>query len=235
MSESIIANSEYNELLDSIRRTLASGQLRAARAVSALTTFDESFPEADREPVRDIVEDPVILDFLAAGQVQGRDLSKALIDNLTWLLINNGFAFVGADVPIPCGDREREVGLLFYHPQLHRFVVFEWTLGRFEPKHVSQLKFNVQLVDDRLRDHAHDDPTLGILLVVGRDDVIVEVALRGVSAPFGVTEWPPLPAEVHQAIPSAEDFRATVAQTVHEIESTPPAVLRRSETAQASK
>ena len=34
MSESIIATAEYNELLDSIKRTLAAGQLRAARAVN---------------------------------------------------------------------------------------------------------------------------------------------------------------------------------------------------------
>jgi hypothetical protein len=84
-------------------------------------------------------------------------------------------------------------------------------------------------VDDHLRDQARDDPTLGMLLVVGRDDVTVEIALHGVSTPLTVTEWHRLPAEVRQALPAAEDFRATVAQTVHEIESTPPAVLRRSE------
>jgi hypothetical protein len=30
---------------------------------------------------------------------------------------------------------------------------------------------------------ARQDPTLGMLLVVGRDDVTVEVALRGVTSP----------------------------------------------------
>ena len=34
MSDSITATAEYNELLDSIKQTLASGQLRAARAVN---------------------------------------------------------------------------------------------------------------------------------------------------------------------------------------------------------
>ena len=190
------------------------------RTLSALTTFDQSLPEADREAARDIVKDPVILDFLAADTARRRDLSKALTDNLTWFLIGNGFAFVGAEVPIPFGDHEPKVDLLFYHCRLHRFVVFEWRLGRFEPEHVGKLNFHVQLVDDQLRDQIRDDPTLGMLLVVGCDDVTVEVALRG--------EWRRLPAEVRQALPTAEDFRATVAQTVHQIESTPPAVLRRS-------
>ena len=34
MSNSITATAEYNELFDSIKRTLATGQLRAARAVN---------------------------------------------------------------------------------------------------------------------------------------------------------------------------------------------------------
>jgi predicted nuclease of restriction endonuclease-like (RecB) superfamily len=198
------------------------------RTQSALTTFDQSLPEADREPVQDIVKDPAILEFLAAHPVRERDLSKALTDSLTWFLIGNGFAFVGAEVPIPCGDREFYVDLLFYHIQLHRFVVFEWKLGRFEPEHVSKLNFHVQLVDDHLRDQARDDPTLGMLLVVGRDDVAVEVALRGAGTPLSVTEWARVPAEVRQALPTAEDFGPTVAQTVREIESTTPPVLRRS-------
>ena len=169
-------------------------------AQPALTTLDQPLPEADR----------------------GRDLSKALNDNLTWFLLGNGVAFVGAEVPIPCGDREFPVDLLFYHCRLHRFVVFEWKLGRFEPEHVGELGFHVKLVDDHLRDQARDDPTLGMLLVVDRDDVTVEVALRGVSTPLVVTGWPRLPAEVSRALPTAEDFRPTVVQTVRQIESTAP-------------
>jgi predicted nuclease of restriction endonuclease-like (RecB) superfamily len=185
-------------------RAMLAGWLHE-RAQSALTGFDQSPPEVNRE----------------------RDLSKALTDNLTWFLIGHRFAFVGAEVPIPSGDGEPTVDLLFYHPWLHRFVVFGWRLGRFEPEHVGELNFFVQLVDDHLRDQAHDDPTLGMLLVVGRDDVTVEVALRGVSTPPAVTVGPSLPAEVRQAIPAAEDFRRVVAQTFREIESTAPPVLPR--------
>jgi predicted nuclease of restriction endonuclease-like (RecB) superfamily len=201
------------------------------RTQPALTTFDQSLPEADREAVRDIVKDPLILDFLAADPRRERDLSKALTDNVIRFLreLGSGFAFVGAEVPIPCGDRWFFVDLLFYHLQLHRYVVFEWKLGRFEPEHLGKLNFYVQLVDDHLRDHARQEPTLGMLLVVGRDDVTVEIALRGVSTPLAVTEWRRLPAKVRQALPTAEEFRPTVAQTIREIESTAPTVLRRSE------
>jgi predicted nuclease of restriction endonuclease-like (RecB) superfamily len=191
------------------------------RTQPALTTFDYSVPEADRDAVRGIVKDPFVLDFLAADPVRERDLSKALTDNLTRFLreLGTGFSFVGAEVPVPCGDREFFVDLLFYHYRLHRFVVFELKLGRFEPEYVGKLNFYVQLVDDHLRDQARDDPTLGMLLVVGRDDVTVEVALRGVTTPLAVTEWRRLPAKVRQALPTAEDLTETVTRTVREIES----------------
>jgi predicted nuclease of restriction endonuclease-like (RecB) superfamily len=193
------------------------------RTQPALTTFDQAVPEADRDAVRKIVKDPFILDFLAADPIRERDLSKALTDNLTRFLreLGTGFAFVGAEVPIKSGEREFFLDLLFYHCKLHRYVVFELKLGRFEPEYVGKLNFYVQLVDDHLRDQTIDDPTLGMLLVVGRDDVTVEVALRGFTTPLAVTEWRRLPSKVRQALPSAEDLSATMTRTVREIESAP--------------
>jgi predicted nuclease of restriction endonuclease-like (RecB) superfamily len=197
------------------------------RSHPALTTFDQSIPEADRQAVREIVKDPFILEFLMADPVRERDLSRALTDNLSRFLreLGTGFAFVGAEVPVQCGDREFFLDLLFYHCRLHRYVVFELKLGRFEPEHVGKLNFYVQLVDDHLRDQVRDDATLGVLLVVGRDDVTVEVALRGIGTPIAVSEWRRLPTKVRQALPSAEDLSATVARTVREVESATPVAL----------
>lgn len=47
-------------------------------------------------------------------------------------------------MPVPCGDREFFLDLLFYHCQLHRYVVFDLKLGRFEPEYVGKLNFYVQ-------------------------------------------------------------------------------------------
>jgi hypothetical protein len=138
-----------------------------------------------------------------------------------------GSSFVGAEVPILCGDREFFVDLLFYHRRPHRNVVFEWKLGRFEPEHIGKLSFHVQLVDDHLRDQARDDPTLNMLQVVGRDDVTVKVALLRVSTPLAVTEWRRLPAKVRQATPPPKTSGPPVTRTVREIESTTPVALGR--------
>jgi predicted nuclease of restriction endonuclease-like (RecB) superfamily len=222
MSDPIAGSAEYRELLDSIKQTIALGRLRAARAVN--NVMNETYapvPDADRESLREFVKDPFVLSFLTAGPVQERDLFKALTENLTRFLreLGNGWAFVGSEVPLQHGDREFFLDLLFYHYRLHRFVVIELELARFEPEYVGELNFYVQLADDKLRDRLHDEATLGILLVVGRDDVTVAVALRGINTPLAVTEWHRLPPEVRRALPTAEDLTETVARTVREIES----------------
>ena len=47
------------------------------RSQPALTNFDSSVPEPQRDAIRNIVKDPSVLDFLAADAVRERDLSKA--------------------------------------------------------------------------------------------------------------------------------------------------------------
>jgi predicted nuclease of restriction endonuclease-like (RecB) superfamily len=85
--------------------------------------------------VREVVKDSDILDFLAADSVRERDLFRALTDNLTRFLLElgTGFALVGAEVPVPCGDREFLVGLVFYHCRLHRFVVLSSSSASSNP------------------------------------------------------------------------------------------------------
>ena len=203
MRDSIIGTAEYNELLASVKRNLAAGQLRAAQGV------DHVLGETHWRIDQDIV-----------GRLRERDLSQALTGNLVQFLRERGFAFVGAEVPIPCGDREFFAALLFYHCRLHRYVMFDWQLGGFDPEHVGQLNFYVHLIDDNLRDQARDDPTLGMLLVIERDDVAGEIGWPGVTTSLTVTEWPRLPANVRQALPTAEDLRPTVAQAIRQTEST---------------
>jgi hypothetical protein len=80
---------------------------------------------------------------------------------------------------VHCGDRGCSIDLLHYHYRPHRYVVFEQRLSRFGPEYVGNFNFYVQLVE----------PTCTTVpatplwaLVVGRDDVTVEMALRGVTA-----------------------------------------------------
>lgn len=190
------------------------------RVAPTLTTFDRTIPPADREAVQDLVRDPYIFDFLDEGAIPERDLRLALITNLIRFLseLGVGFAFIGTEVPVRCADHEYRIDLLFYHCRLHRYVVVELKVDSFRPEYIGKLNFYVQLVEEQRRDQDRDNETLGILLCVGRDDVTVEVALRGINTPLAISEWRRLPDDVRDALPSADDIRRTVARTQREVE-----------------
>jgi predicted nuclease of restriction endonuclease-like (RecB) superfamily len=220
MSDSITATAEYNELLDSIKRTIAAGRLRAARAVNNVLV--ETYWEIGRDIVvrrREQGWGAKVTDRLAADLriahpdmrgLSGRNLrymatlasrwpdgiGQRSVAQLPWGLV--------ATLLDNCPDQETSefyakraakegwtrpvlLDLLFYHCRLHRYVVFELKLGRFEPE------------------------------AVGRDNV--EVALRDIGTSLAVSEWRRLPAEIRQALPSAEEITETATRTVREIES----------------
>jgi YhcG PDDEXK nuclease domain len=71
-------------------------------------------------------------------------------------------------LPIPWGDREFFLDLLFHHSRLRPYVIFELKLGRFEPEYIAKLNFYVQLVDDHPRDRDRNDVTAEAHLPTGR-------------------------------------------------------------------
>lgn len=96
--------------------------------------------------------------------------------------------------------------MLCYHTRLHRYVVFELKLGRFDPRDLGQLQFYVQTVDGEVRDAAVDAATIGVLLVADRDETVVQYALQSSTAPVAVSRYE-LPDEVRQLLPAEEQLR----------------------------
>ena len=128
--------------------------------------------------------------------------------------LGEGFAFVGRQYRLTVGEQDFFADLLFFHLGLRRYVVFELKVGAAAPKHLGQLNFYANVVDDLLRRPEHDDgPTIGILLAATRDDVVVEYALRGLDTPLAVSTYTTtasLPDDVRRALPSVEDLTDVV-------------------------
>ena len=66
------------------------------------------------------------------------------------------------------------------------------------------------VVNDVLR-HLTDKPTIGFLLVKGKNETVVEYSLAGYQNPIGVAEWKnqiakALPEELRSSLPSIEDI-----------------------------
>jgi hypothetical protein len=161
------------------------------------------------ELLRDLVRDPYLLDFTRLGDGHSeQDLETALVEHVVRFLqeLGVGFAFVGRQYLLKVGAQEFRLDLLFYHLQLHRYVVVELKVGRAEPERLGKLGFYTAVVDDRVRDPQRDDETLGILIAAHRDEDVVQYALRGSNRPLAVTTYSTLPAELRPLLPSPEQL-----------------------------
>ena len=108
------------------------------------------------------------------------------------------------------GGDDFYIDLLFYHLKLRCYVVIELKACDFEPGFISQLNMYQNAVNDILR-HPDDKPTIGLLLVKGKNKTVVEYSLAGYQNPIGVAEWKnqiakALPEELRSSLPSVEEI-----------------------------
>ncbi len=181
------------------------------RQGSALTNFARTLPAAQSELAQQILKDPYTFDFLSLGpEMLERDLERGLIEHLRAMILElgKGFAFVGSQYHVQVGGQDYYLDLLFYHLRLRCFVVIELKIEDFKPEFAGKMNFYLSAVDDQLR-HENDQPTIGIILCKGRNEVIVEYALRDSSKPMGIAQYqlsPALPAQLQRELPTVEDF-----------------------------
>jgi predicted nuclease of restriction endonuclease-like (RecB) superfamily len=180
-----------------------------ARQGSALTNFSRTLPAEQSELAQQ--KDPYTFDFLSLGpEMLERDLERGLIAHLRSLILElgKGFAFVGSQYHLEVGDQDYYLDLLFYHLRLRCFVVIELKIEDFKPEFAGKMNSYLSAVDDQLR-HPDDKPTIGIILCKGRNEVIVECALRDSSKPMSVAQYQiyhALPPQLAGDLPTVEEF-----------------------------
>lgn len=181
------------------------------RQGSALTNFSRTLPVAQSELAQQLLKDPYTFDFLSLGpDMLERDLERGLIEHLRSLILElgKGFAFVGSQYHLEVGGQDYYLDLLFYHLRLRCFVVIELKIEDFKPEFAGKMNFYLSAVDEQLR-HPDDKPTIGIILCKGRNEVIVEYALRDSSKPMGVAQYQlshALPPQFAEDLPTVAEF-----------------------------
>jgi len=122
--------------------------------------------------------------------------------------LGKGFSFVGSQYHLEIGGQDYYLDLLFYHLRLRCFVVIDLKIEDFKPEFAGKMNFYLSAVDDLLR-HEADQPSIGIILCKGRNEVVVEYALRDTNKPMGVSEYRlthALPAPLRDELPTSEDL-----------------------------
>lgn len=163
-----------------------------------MTNFPQTLPAEQSELAQQILKDLYTFEFLALGpEMLERDLERGLIEHVRSLILElgKGFAFVGSQYHLEVGRQDYYLDLLFYYLRLSCFVVIDPKIEDFKPEFAGKMNFYLAAVDDQLR-HLDDKPTIGIILCKGRNDVIIEYALRDSSKPMGVARY-----QLSQALP----------------------------------
>src|SRR5690606_32407977 len=161
------------------------------RSGKALNNFEQTLPEYQSDLAKNIFKDPYHFDFLTLSErVKELELEKLLTHKITDFLLElgKGFAFVGRQYPIEIENTDYKIDLLFYHTALHAYVVIELKAGEFLPEYISKLNFYISAVDDLIKTPA-DEPTIGLLLCMSKNNVKVEYAMRGLTKPLGVASY----------------------------------------------
>jgi predicted nuclease of restriction endonuclease-like (RecB) superfamily len=222
-----------------LRRSFPDMKGLSGRSLKYMRAFAEAWPKeqivqqvAAQLPwghlmqLLDSVKCPVQREWYAP-EVRERELEQGLIQQVRSLILElgKGFAFVGSQYPLEVGGQDFYLDLLFYHLRLRCFVVFELKVEAFRPEFAGKMNFYLSAIDDLLR-HPGDNPSIGIILCRGRNEVIVEYALRDSGKPMGVAKYQlsaALPERLRKDLPTVEDLAAVAADQRSDFRTTPPA------------
>ncbi len=183
------------------------------RTGKSVNNFPVALPPADSDMADQIFKDPYLFDFLGTDMPRREvEIERQLTEHIQNFLLElgQGFAFVGRQVHLELGGDDFYIDLLFYHLKLRCYVVIELKACDFEPGFIGQLNMYQNVVNDILR-HPEDKPTIGLLLVKGKNHTVVEYSLAGYQNPIGVAEWKnqmvqALPEELKSSLPSIEEI-----------------------------
>jgi len=161
------------------------------RKGKAVTNFNDALPPGDSDMAVQTFKDPYLFDFIGTASARREaEVERALVEHMEKFLLElgQGFAFVGRQVHLEVGGDDFYIDLLFYHLRLRCYVVIKLKARDFDPGDVSQLNMYQNVVNDVLC-HPDDKPTIGLLLVKGKNRTVVEYSLAGYKNPIGVADW----------------------------------------------
>lgn len=181
----------------------------------AVSNFAKTLPPSDSDMAEGIFKDPYLFDFLGTADAYREvEVEQALTNHIQKFLLElgQGFAFVGRQVHLEVGGDDFYIDLLFYHLELRRYIVIELKASKFEPAFVSQLGMYQAAVDDLLR-HEGDKPSIGLLLVRGKNEIVARYSLANYEGPIGVADWTEkleasFPDDLKSSLPSIEEIES---------------------------
>jgi len=98
------------------------------------------------------------------------------------------FTFVGDEYRIQVGNTDFFIDLLFFSRSLSCLVAIELKVIDFQPEHLGKLEFYLEALDRDVR-KPNENPSVGLILCAGKDDMVVEYALSRSLSPALVADY----------------------------------------------
>lgn len=147
------------------------------------------------EPIKGLKENPFldsyVIEFLdLPSNFKELDLRKGLIRNMKDFILEVGrdFTFIDEEFRVQVGGEDYKIDLLFFHRGLQCLVAFELKIGKFKPEYISKMNFYLEALD-RQKKKENENPSVGMILCVSKDDEVVEYAMSRTLSPMMVAEY----------------------------------------------
>jgi predicted nuclease of restriction endonuclease-like (RecB) superfamily len=209
-----------------VRKTLENGWSRAMllnfldtdlyeRQGKAITNFDMTLPEHDSDLAQEITKDPYNFDFLTlTDRYNEKEMKDALMDHAEkfFLELGRGFSYIGREVRIMVGKKEKFMDMLFFNYITKCFVVLEIKASDFESPNTGQLGTYVVAVNHQMKEEWMN-PTIGLLICKDKDEIEAQYALESSSQPLGISSYELskiIPENLHGSLPSIEEIESGI-------------------------
>ena len=133
------------------------------------------------EKPRDIIKDPLTLDFLGLqrdSSFSESNLESAIISKLQNFLLEmgKGFLFEARQKKFTFNEKHFYVDLVLYNRLLQCYVLVDLKTGELSHQDLGQMQMYVNYYDRHVKE-VFEKPTIGILLCKDKDDALVELTL----------------------------------------------------------
>jgi predicted nuclease of restriction endonuclease-like (RecB) superfamily len=185
------------------------------RQGKATTNFALTLPEEASDLAQEITKDPYSFDFLTLTEKYNeKEMKDALMDNAEkfFLELGQGFSYIGREVRIMVGKKEKFMDMLFFNYITKCFVVLEIKAGDFESPNTGQLGTYVVAVNHQMKEDWMN-PTIGLLICKDKDEIEAQYALESSSQPLGISSYELskiIPENLHGSLPSIEEIESGI-------------------------
>jgi len=176
-----------NVLLNQIK----AGAYQYQKEIPKQHNFSKTLPPHRAEQADESLKSVYNLDFLDITKpVFERELERRLVEKAKrfMLELGKGFSFIGNQYCLTLKDNEYFVDLLFYNRILKSLIAVELKTGKFEIEYAAKMDFYLDLLNEQVK-LEDENPSIGIILCVKKDIVVVEYAMRRTLNPMGVAEY----------------------------------------------